>query len=585
MRFVTALPLLLFPALALADMYNVVMPEYLPPTGCTSCDDWSKHTDKPIWGKAGPPPGVGNSCAMPAELVGASKTDPKSSYSGPWCYCTKSGRGLLGGDAPDAGLCLPPKATPEQINLQLAEPSTVVVSFVTYEDAFDPSIPPVATLNGTTLTGVSHLYLDVPNHRNYTMHFVRFADLMPRAQYTYKVKSGTASGAWSPSFSFRAPYASGTSRVAIYGDMGNTLHNNMANLRDDCASGVIDAVVHMGDHAYDLGYAQDRHGDAYMNAFQPVLATCPWLPVIGNHESYLGPWNDKVPRETTERYLNQTWGIVYGQETDTSTTALGSLLTKGTYYGVGSHGSMPSGTSRYNSVDIGLFHIVGLDLDPGPDPGGQGTWSLWNSTAGPGGPSAQGLWLEQDLAAAHANRANVPWIIVTSHFPLRSTMLEANALKSAKHYVGNDGEDSAGRAFTEHHFADCPVNEPDCFTIGELVAAQAGGLIPIMEKYSVDVYDAGHVHSYEVSWPLKDGKVTDKSFKNPSGIVYITEGNGGVPPTPSQNSIHNCTGTCRKKGTGGAYGRFVATDGKTLTYEHVENPTGNVTDTWSITKA
>jgi len=241
-------------------------------------------------------------------------------------------------------------------------------------------------LNGTELMGVSHLYLDEGNQRNYTMSFVRFTALKPRARYSYKVKSGSASAVWSPTFSFRAPYSSGASRVAIYGDMGNTLHNNMANLRDDCASGTIDALVHMGDHAYDLGYAQDRHGDAYMNAFQPVLASCPWLPVIGNHESYLGPGNDKVSHSTTERYLNQTWGIAYGQESDTATTALGSLLTKGTYYGVGSHGASPSGTSRYNSVDIGLFHIVGLDLDPGTSPSKDGAWRFGTPLRALGGP-------------------------------------------------------------------------------------------------------------------------------------------------------------------------------------------------------
>lgn len=101
----------------------------------------------------------------------------------------------------------------------------------------------------------------------------------------------------------------------------------------------------------------DTHGDAYMNAFQLTLASCPWLPVIGNHESFLGPGGDTSPVGTTERYLNQSWGVAYGQAhsqqqgqfdeaIDTSTTALGSFLTKGSYYGVGSHGSKPSGTSR-----------------------------------------------------------------------------------------------------------------------------------------------------------------------------------------------------------------------------------------------
>ena len=84
----------------------------------------------------------------------------------------------------------------------------------------------------------------------------------------------------------------------------------------------------------------------------------------------------------------------------------------------------------------------------------------------------------KDLAAANANRDKVPWIIVTSHFPLQNTMLVANSGKSARHYVGNDGEDGAGRAFTEHHFADCQ-EEQGCFTVGELVAAQAGLADPI----------------------------------------------------------------------------------------------------------
>ena len=38
--------------------------------------------------------------------------------------------------------------------------------------------------------------------------------------------------------------------------------------------------------------------------------------------------------------------------------------------------------------------------------------------------------------AADANRANVPWVIVTSHFPLLHTMLAENKDKSAEHYIG-----------------------------------------------------------------------------------------------------------------------------------------------------
>ena len=57
---------------------------------------------------------------------------------------------------------------------------------------------------------------------------------------------------------------SNATRVAIYGDMGNDAGNNMGNLRTACASGTIDAVVHMGDHAYNMGNGNDYHGDAYV---------------------------------------------------------------------------------------------------------------------------------------------------------------------------------------------------------------------------------------------------------------------------------------------------------------------------------
>ena len=168
----------------------------------------------------------------------------------------------------------------------------------------------------------------------------------------------------------------------------------------------------------------------------------------------------------------------------------------------------------------------------------------------------------------------MPWIIVTSHFPLTHTMLTEHSESSASHYLGLEGEQSEGGAGPDSHFATCPADKPGCWTVAELVKAQAGPLIPIMEKYEVDVYDAGHVHSYEVSWPQRGGNGTASSYAKPQGIVYITEGNGGVPSmdaTLTNNTVVDCPFPCRKKGTGGAYGRFSAKDGKALLYEHVES--------------
>lgn len=84
-------------------------------------------------------------------------------------------------------------------------------------------------------------------------------------------------------------------------------------------------LARAGDHAYNVGMANGHRGDAYMNAFQPVLSSCLWMPVIGNHEGSDG--------DHFNRYLNITWGEIYGNAPpvhSTATSALGHLLTKGT---------------------------------------------------------------------------------------------------------------------------------------------------------------------------------------------------------------------------------------------------------------
>jgi hypothetical protein len=72
-------------------------------------------------------------------------------------------------------------------------------------------------------------------------------------------------------------------------------------------------------------------------------------------------------------------------------------MTKHTMYAT-AHGNVPSNTSRYASTDIGLLHMVGLDLNKIDD--------------------AQLAWLEADLQAVNKNRERTPWIMVMSHFPI-----------------------------------------------------------------------------------------------------------------------------------------------------------------------
>ena len=63
----------------------------------------------------------------------------------------------------------------------------------------------------------------------------------------------------------------------------------MGNLLKDKQEGKIDALMMLGDHSYNLAEGDERRGDGYMEAFEPVVSELPWLPVIGNHEFYDGP--------------------------------------------------------------------------------------------------------------------------------------------------------------------------------------------------------------------------------------------------------------------------------------------------------
>ncbi|MFN9184090.1 MAG: metallophosphoesterase, partial [Planctomycetota bacterium] len=100
--------------------------------------------------------------------------------------------------------------------------------------------------------------------------------------------------------------------------------------------------------------------------------------------------------------------------------------------------------------------------------------------------SEQYRWLEEKLAASTAT-----WKFVCHHHPPYSS--------------------------DENDYGD--LWKTNQSTRGDLRVRQ---MVPLHEKYGVDIVWTGHIHSYERTWPLKDNEAVDAG-----GTIYMITGGGG----------------------------------------------------------
>lgn len=129
---------------------------------------------------------------------------------------------------------------------------------------------------------------------------------------------------------------------------------------------------------------------------------------------------------------------------------------------------------RYYSFDRGNVHFVSLDTNRPFDEALAGTGEMLK-------------WLERDLEKARAF-----WRVAYFHHPP----------------YGFGYHESETR-----------------------LALVRGYLVPILERYEVNLVFNGHEHSYQRTWPLRNGEVMEPD----QGTVYVTTGGGGsqlYPPSP-----------------------------------------------------
>ncbi|EDV44663.1 uncharacterized protein Dana_GF20208, isoform A [Drosophila ananassae] len=200
------------------------------------------------------------------------------------------------------------------------------------------------------------------------IHRVTLRNLKPNSTYVYHCGS---SYGWSSVFQFRTvPEASAdwSPSLAIYGDMGNENAQSLARLQEETQRGMYDAIIHVGDFAYDMNTEDARVGDEFMRQIESVAAYLPYMVVPGNHE---------------EKFNFSNYRARF---------------------------SMPGGTENmFYSFDLGPVHFIGISTEV-----------YYFLNYGVKSLVFQYEWLRQDLAKANLpeNRRERPWIVLYGHRPM-----------------------------------------------------------------------------------------------------------------------------------------------------------------------
>ena len=207
-------------------------------------------------------------------------------------------------------------------------------------------------------------------------HELNITGLAPSTTYYYAIgvadiilKGGTSD------YFFTTSPPHGTTpptRVWVLGDSG-TGNDNARAVRDAyynyIGSDPTDAIIMLGDNAYDDGTDEEYQVAVFENMYEDLLRNIPLWPCPGNHDYYSGA--------------------------DAATQS-------GTYYDIftlprnGEAGGLASGTEAYYSFDIGNIHFISLDSHDTDRSVGGGMLT----------------WLENDLAATTQE-----WIIAYWHHP------------------------------------------------------------------------------------------------------------------------------------------------------------------------
>jgi hypothetical protein len=172
---------------------------------------------------------------------------------------------------------------------------------------------------------------------------------------------------------YQAPYEDyqNPASIVLFGDLG-TGRNAQATkhlLYEEADLGTYDAIVHIGDFAYDLHEKWGEVGDIYLRMIEPVVSHAAYMTIPGNHENHNNVTHYKARFQMPNNGANQ-------------------------------------GTGYFYSFNLGPAHIVLFNTE------------IILSNSHVNETLTQMNWLKEDLAQANKERDIRPWLILGSHHPL-----------------------------------------------------------------------------------------------------------------------------------------------------------------------
>ncbi|XP_037933616.1 acid phosphatase type 7 isoform X1 [Teleopsis dalmanni] len=258
---------------------------------------------------------------------------------------------------------------PEQVHLSFGEHShEIVVTWTTRDDAGETIVEYGTGDYLLKANGTSQKFIDGGSKKKTQyIHRAKLSHLKPNTNYEYHC--GGSLG-WSAKFEFRTvPQGENWSpSIVLFGDMGNENAQSLARLQQETQRGMYDAVIHIGDFAYDMNTNNALVGDEFMRQIESVAAYVPYMVCPGNHE---------------EKYNFSNYRARF---------------------------SMPDDSENlFYSFNLGPVHFIGFSTE-----------LYYFLNYGLKTLVFQYEWLERDLQEANKseNRLKRPWIIVFGHRPM-----------------------------------------------------------------------------------------------------------------------------------------------------------------------